>query len=678
MKIIENVEIRHFRSFDGGTGQSRVHIQNLGDLNVFSGANDSGKSNVLRALNLFFNNEISPGVPFDKERDFSKTVSKRFDQTIVEKRGQEKARVAKLQAEGEDVKARDLRRSDEVISIKLFFNNIERQRGLPEKFWVSRSYSQKNGFEGEYIYQTDLKGNAQVSLFLSSFQFEYVPAIKDRTFFNHLFQKLQTYLFEKEDKKKMNKFSESSENFNDALTSETKELFDKFRASSGVDANFHIPSTLVDFFRTLSVRTENNISLFERGDGVQARFIPEILEEMSNSSKRNVIWGFEEPENSYEAKNIRKIRDDFLHKYSRTKQVFVTSHTSEFLSTERAWTKYELEINDNAKLSGAAKRQQLQKLPESKTSSSIVIYRVWKSEGEEDSSHVTRFDETSGVWEETCDDLGLIQEARIVESLQNTIKDHVKKIETSDLSLELQKRLVEELNGRLAEAVKQKGEAEEAIEEYLKPILYVEDKYDHIYKIAYLKLKGIAATKETFESEFKMNAPFVIRRGESAGGVSGRLRVKNTDGYEDKKIVGLFDFDKEGTEQFYHLKNEAKIWCKDCLGEPKTGLHKKRIGHPCFYALLIPVPERHLNLLSDVSDGKFNSYVEIENLLPDEFLMENNLVSEEQIVGEVTYKKIKDDKKSKMSALLLGADAENFSDFEPLYTKILELFEFDE
>lgn len=269
MNIIENVEIRHFRSFDGGTGQSRVLIQNLGDLNVFSGANDSGKSNVLRALNLFFNNEVSPGIKFDKERDFSKIVSKRFDQTIAEKREEEKARVAELRAKGEDVKLRDLRRSDEVISIKLFFNNIEGQRGLPEKFWVSRSYSQKNGFEGEYIYQTDLKGNAQVSLFLSSFQFEYVPAIKDRTFFNHLFQKLQTYLFEKEDKKKKNKFSETSQNFNDALTSETKELFDKFRASSGVDANFYIPSTLVDFFRTLSVRTENDISLFERGDGVR-------------------------------------------------------------------------------------------------------------------------------------------------------------------------------------------------------------------------------------------------------------------------------------------------------------------------------------------------------------------------------------------------------------------------
>jgi len=123
------------------------------------------------------------------------------------------------------------------------------------------------------------------------------------------------------------------------LQTETEDLFRKFQQSSGVDANFHIPSTLVDFFRTLSVRTENDISLFDRGDGVQARFIPEILEEISKNTKKNIIWGFEEPENSYEAKNIRKIRDEFLGKYSRNKQVFITSHTKEFLSIKRKYTK---------------------------------------------------------------------------------------------------------------------------------------------------------------------------------------------------------------------------------------------------------------------------------------------------------------------------------------------------
>lgn len=678
MNIIEKIEIRHFRSFDGGKGQPRVSIEGLGDLNVFSGANDSGKSNVLRALNLFFNNEISPGVEFNKERDFSKIVSMRFDAEIERKRAEEKERVALAQADGEEAKTRDLRRSDEVISIKLYFNNSERQRGLPEKFWISKSYSQKNAFQGEYIYQTDLRGNAQVSLFLSSFQFEYVPAIKDRTFFNHLFQKLQTYLFEKEDKKKKNKFSSASSNFNDALTSETKELFEKFRESSGVDANFHIPSTLVDFFRTLSVRTENDISLFERGDGVQARFIPEILEEISNSTKRNIIWGFEEPENSYEAKNIRKIRDDFLQKYSQTKQVFITSHTKEFLSAERTWTKAEKNIFENSKLSATARKIELQKLPVDQSSNSISIYRVWKNEGEKDSSQVTRFDEENGAWDDTCDDLGLIQEARAVETLQETITEQLKQIRDSELSVDIQKRLVASLTVSLADAVKMRDDAEKAIEEYQKPILYVEDTYDAIYKIAFLKLINFETSLDTFKADFKDNAPFVIRRGEGAGGVSGRLRAKNTDGYEDKKVVGLFDFDGEGTQQFYHLKNAKKIWNSECLGDARTGLYKKRIGHDFFYALLIPLPERHLPISSDVSNGNFNSFVEIENLLPDDFLSQNGLVKKEQIVGDMYYNKIKDDKKAELKKLLIAADVDVFSDFVPLYVKLGNLFGIDD
>ncbi len=141
MNIIEKIEIKHFRSFDGGKDQEKVKIDNLKDLNVFSGANDSGKSNVLRALNLFFNNEISPGIQFDKNRDFSKIVANRFDEDIENRKAQQATRVRDEGVSDENL--RDLRRSDEVISIKLFFNNEKKQRGLPEKFWISRSFSKK-------------------------------------------------------------------------------------------------------------------------------------------------------------------------------------------------------------------------------------------------------------------------------------------------------------------------------------------------------------------------------------------------------------------------------------------------------------------------------------------------------------------------------------------------------
>ena len=48
--VIKKIEISNFRS---------IHHQIIDckELNIFSGLNDSGKSNILKALNLFFNNE---------------------------------------------------------------------------------------------------------------------------------------------------------------------------------------------------------------------------------------------------------------------------------------------------------------------------------------------------------------------------------------------------------------------------------------------------------------------------------------------------------------------------------------------------------------------------------------------------------------------------------------------
>lgn len=679
MDIIEKIEIKHFRSFDGGKDQEKIRIDDLKDLNIFSGANDSGKSNVLRALNLFFNREISPGIPFNKDRDFSKIVAQRFDKDVEERKAKQAKRI-KQQKEQEAQDAteefKDLRRSDEVISIKLFFNNEKKQRGLPKSFWIAKSYSQKNNFGGEYVYQTDLKGNPQVTNFLNSFKFEYVPAIKDKLFFNYLFEKLQKYLFEKESKNKENKFATSSREFNEMLKTETTELFNKFQLSSGVDAKFYIPSTLVDFFRTLSVMTENDISLFERGDGIQARFIPEILDEISKNSKKNIIWGFEEPENSYEAKNIRKIGNEFLTKYSQKKQIFITTHTKEFLSLKRQLTNKELEIQGNDELKVSDKRIALSSLASNYKSSDVSIYRVWKNESTNNTSYVTKFDEKNNEWEKTCDDLGIIQESRIVESLQERLNEQSQEIAKSGLSLENQKRLSKELrkelNQKLDESIKELDSVKLKIEEYEKPILVVEDKFDGIYKISYLKLNDIDCDVNNYTDLFKKHCNFTIRRGESAGAVAGKLSMNNTDGYDDKKIIGLFDFDKEGSEKFYHLKKHNN-WDDVIKGNSSTGLFKKRNQHTCFYALLIPIPERHNSLISNINDGVFESYVEIENLLPNQTLESKKLVDKRSILGN-EYLKIKENVKDKIAEILCELSKENFDDFIPLFEKIDNLF----
>ncbi len=71
MKNIARIEIQYFRSIYW------ANITDLSDLNIFTGKNDVGKSNVLRALNLFFNNSIIDETKFDFQENFNKL---RFEQ----------------------------------------------------------------------------------------------------------------------------------------------------------------------------------------------------------------------------------------------------------------------------------------------------------------------------------------------------------------------------------------------------------------------------------------------------------------------------------------------------------------------------------------------------------------------------------------------------------------------
>lgn len=48
LQIIKRIEIQYFRSIYS------VVIKDFSDLNMFSGENDVGKSNILKVLNLFF------------------------------------------------------------------------------------------------------------------------------------------------------------------------------------------------------------------------------------------------------------------------------------------------------------------------------------------------------------------------------------------------------------------------------------------------------------------------------------------------------------------------------------------------------------------------------------------------------------------------------------------------
>ena len=68
MITIKKIRIKNFRSIVDET-------IDLTDINFFVGKNDCGKSNVLKALNLFFNDQTDFLCDFNFSLDYSKLMS---------------------------------------------------------------------------------------------------------------------------------------------------------------------------------------------------------------------------------------------------------------------------------------------------------------------------------------------------------------------------------------------------------------------------------------------------------------------------------------------------------------------------------------------------------------------------------------------------------------------------
>ena len=76
MKLITAIRVRGFRSIHD------QELEGLGDLMVVVGKNSSGKSNLLRALNLFFNGEPQPGSPLSFSRDVHERPKRRQKKVV--------------------------------------------------------------------------------------------------------------------------------------------------------------------------------------------------------------------------------------------------------------------------------------------------------------------------------------------------------------------------------------------------------------------------------------------------------------------------------------------------------------------------------------------------------------------------------------------------------------------
>ncbi len=314
MKNIARIEIQYFRSIYW------VSISDLSDLNVFTGKNDVGKSNILKALNLFFNNYVYEGVKFDFQENFNKIRAEQVRKDSI--------------------------KGKQFIQIKITFNRgASMAKTLPEQFTVSKKWLR---YDTTPIVTDDLQRRCEKSglkyndrtkssltKFLNAIEYLYVPAIKDSKIFTAVLSRLQETLY--------NQKLTAASGLLDSLTeiaqkvqSSAEELNKEFYDATQISANISSPKDITEFYNTLSIDTtfaENySIKLDNRGDGIRVRYLPSILNYLALNSKKSFIWGFEEPENSVEYNLAIKMANSFQTEYAYKSMVFLTTHSPAFIS----------------------------------------------------------------------------------------------------------------------------------------------------------------------------------------------------------------------------------------------------------------------------------------------------------------------------------------------------------
>lgn len=293
MKIIDRIEIRYFRSI------YNVTIAPSNDVNIFVGANDAGKSNIVKTLNLFFNNQTD----FNSDFDFLADLSRPREDEV---------RAAKGRA---------------TIWIKVTFNNFLGWKSLPDKFSIKRVWNRYSSTPAD-TYPRGVPG-VTIGKFLNKISFHYIPAVRGRDIYAHYLSQLHDSLIEDEKAG----VRDASDVLMAKINESTTDMSQRIGTGLGFKSQIQVPEDLRDLFRALDFSTEFSgyqIPLQRRGDGIQGRHIPFILDFIARHSKNFHIWAYEEPENSLEMSGAFDLAKQFVDEFSEENQIYITTHSPAF------------------------------------------------------------------------------------------------------------------------------------------------------------------------------------------------------------------------------------------------------------------------------------------------------------------------------------------------------------
>ena len=203
-------------------------------------------------------------------------------------------------------------------------------------------------------------------------------------------------------------------------------------------------------------------------------------------------------------------------------------------------------------------------------------------------------------------------------------------------------------------------------------ILFVEDKYTNIYKLAWLKINGYNPTIENLEKEFKKYALFEICSKGNKDNLKGFLSNPHMDEWNGKYIVGLFDFDDayECFKNMIKMKDEQLKW-ESVKGFEKEGLYSSRVKYKNVSALMLPVPDYRKNIAN--KENSINR-LEVELLFKDEDIADiynTSDLAKEKVISDIEIPQIKN--KEVFWKKALNLPSEKFESFIALFDKVNSL-----
>lgn len=299
--IISSIRIQNFRSI-------KCFDSQVAPLNILVGHNDEGKSNVLRALDLFFNGNKRHDGELNWIQDhcaFADKPSKKAERIIIELK----------------------------IAPPSTFYNIK-QPVVWTKEW------RKEGLFSDVFHPNPPR--SKLGSFLKAMRYDYVPAIKGEIYFQNLMGQLYDMLARtvEQDMRK------ASESFTGIINNNTNKILNNILTQLGLKTTIELPSSFRDLFSQLeftSISHEKTFPLKQRGDGIKVRHIPIILRWLAEQAnhlsapgrpKTITIWGYEEPENNLELSRCFELAQEFVDG-AETIQTFITTHSPAFYSLSR-------------------------------------------------------------------------------------------------------------------------------------------------------------------------------------------------------------------------------------------------------------------------------------------------------------------------------------------------------